>query len=193
MFIRIRKQKRLILLFIFFVVTIAEIDAQKIVVKNVNGNPVKRASVTVQVYYKALNYIFNADKEKLFTFVTDTTGVVELKGEFQNDNFEVKSISIKVEHEDYSEYSITTLDYSTDPKFRYNIYLTYKNNDVNIKTFPKEENNEIEIYTSAEIAKKLKVKEEDIINMIEKGKLKGKKISEKYFVSRNELIKYLDE
>lgn len=181
------------ILLLFVLISCANIiNAQKIVVKNISGKPVDKASVVVQVNYKATNYIFDADKEKLFSMITDTTGVVELKGEFQNGSYEVKSVAIKIKHTDYSDYNITTLDYSSDPKFSYNIYLTPQNRDVNIKTMPAFENNGIDIYSCDEVAKKLNLKVDDIIIMIEKGELKGKKIGEKYFVSGNELRKYLE-
>ena len=159
----------------------------------VNGKPVEKASVVVQVNYKAIDYIFNSDKEKLITAITDSTGVVELTGEFQKDTYEVKSIVIKIKHANYSDYNITTLDYSNDPKFSYNIYLTPKNKDVNITGMPSEDRNEIDVYSSAEVARRLKIKEDEIMNMIERGDLKGKKIGDKYFVSGNEIKKYLEE
>jgi excisionase family DNA binding protein len=185
------KNIQFLLLFFLFLAGIT--TAQKIKIKNVDGKPVEKASVVVQVNYKALDFIFNADKEKLFNVITDTSGVVELKGEFQKDNFEVKSLSIKIKHSDYSDYNVTTQDYSTDPKFSYDIYLTLKNKDLNPKSVPSEEKRDIDIYSSAEVAAKLKIKEEDIITMIEKGELKGKKIGEKYFISGNELKKYLEK
>ena len=180
-------------IFILFLNIAAVTYAQKINIKNVNGKPVEKASVVVQVNYKAIDYIFNSDKEKLITAITDSTGVVELTGEFQKDTYEVKSIVIKIKHANYSDYNITTLDYSNDPKFSYNIYLTPKNKDVNITGMPSEDRNEIDVYSSAEVARKLKVKEDEIINMIERGDLKGKKIGDKYFVSGNEIKKYLEE
>ncbi len=180
------------IIFLALIVCVNVVYAQKIIIKNINGNPVDKASVVVQVNYKATSYIFDADKEKLFSMITDTTGIVELKGEFQNGNYEVKSIAIKIKHTDYSDYNITTLDYSTDPKFSYNIYLTPKNRDVNIKSMPSFESNGIDIYSCDEVAKKLNLKADDIILMIEKGELKGKKIGDKYFISGNELRKYLE-
>jgi excisionase family DNA binding protein len=169
------------------------LKAQKINIRNVNGKRVEKASVVVQVNYKATDYIFHADKEKLFTAITDSTGIVELTGEFQRDDFEVKSLEIKIKHTDYSDYNIITLDYSNDPKYSYNVYLSPKNKDVNVKSLPGEGGNGLDVFSSAEVARKLKVKEEEIIAMIERGELRGKKIGDKYFVSGNEIKKYLEE
>ena len=168
--------------------------AQKISIKNTNNNPVAKASVIVHVKYKATGYIFNANKEKMFSFVTDTTGIVELKGEFQKENFIVQSMDFEIKHPDYYDYNNHTVDYSNDPKFGYNVYLTPRNKDINVVGMPSgNDRNELDIYTASEIAKKLHIKEEEIIKLIETCKLRGKKIGDKYFVSGSELRSYLDE
>lgn len=168
--------------------------AQKINVKNISGKPVEKASVIVLVKYRATDYILNNAKEKLISVITDSTGIVQLKGEFQKDNSEVESITVEIKHADYSDLNITTQDYSKDPKFNYSFYLTPKNKDVNITGMPgTNERNELDIYSAADIARKMNTKEEEIISLIENGKLKGKRIGSKYFVSGSELRKFLTE
>lgn len=167
--------------------------AQKIFIKNTEKKPVANTSVTVQVYYKANDYLINNKKEKLFSFVTDTSGVISFSGEFQKDNFSVDSLVIKVQHEKYKDYKLTTFEYYPDPKFIYNIYLVSKNNEVKILSMPSDERNELDIYTITEVARKLKVEEKDVLQLIETKKLKAKKIGNKLFVSGNDLRKYLEE
>ena len=167
--------------------------AQKIFIKNTEKKPVANTSVTVQVYYKANDYLINNKKEKLFSFVTDTSGTVNLSGEFQKENYKVDSVSFYVQHENYIDKKFVTYEYSKDPKFSYTIYLVNKRNDVKIVSMPSEDKNELDVFTSNEIAKKLKIEENDVIKLIETKKLKGKKIGQKYFISGNDLRKFLEE
>ena len=125
--------------------------------------------------------------------MTDTSGVISFSGEFQKDNFSVDSLVIKVQHEKYKDYKLTTFEYYPDLKFIYNIYLVSKSNEVKISSMPSDERNELDIYTTTEVARKLKVEEKDVMQLIETKKLKAKKIGNKFFVSGNDLRKYLEE
>lgn len=182
-----------ILFFNLFFISINYLFAQKISIKSIENKPIANASVIVQVYYKANDYLIRETKEKLFSFVTDTTGTFKLNGEFQNENFKVDSISIKIQHENYYERKFTTLDYSNDKNYVYTIYLVNKKNDVRIISFPKEEKNQLDIYNTNEIAKLLKIDEHDVIKLIESKKINAKKIGQKYFVSGNDIRKYLED
>lgn len=167
--------------------------AQKVYIKNIDKKPVANASVVVQVFYRATDYLIREPKEKLFTFVTDTSGTVSFSGEFQKETYKIDSVSISIQQENYLPQKVTTLDYSTDPKFSYIIYLVNKKNDVKIVSMPTEERNELDIYTTQEVSKKLNVDEKEVIKLIETKKLKAKKIGQKYFISGNDLRKYLEE
>lgn len=185
------KSKLLQIIFVIFIA--GNLYSQKIIINNTDKKSVPKASVTVQVYYKAIDYLINNKKEKLFLLLTDTTGTVSISGEFQKDNFKVDSIVIRVQHENYKEYKLTTTEYSLDPKFAYNIYITPNNNEIRISSMQSDERNELDIYSTNEVARKLKVDEKNVIELIETKKLKAKKIGSKYFVSGNVLRKYLEE
>ncbi|MDP2036851.1 MAG: helix-turn-helix domain-containing protein, partial [Ignavibacteria bacterium] len=107
-----------------------------------------------------------------------------------------ESVSIKVQHKDYEPFEVTTKEYSSSASFNYIVYLVPKNSKVNLSgkiISNRQEVNELDVYSSDEVAEKLKVKEADILDLIKKKKIKGKKIGEKYFISGDELRKYLDE
>jgi excisionase family DNA binding protein len=184
-------------IFLIHLLIISEvIFCQTILIRNPNKQPIKDASVSIQVKYNSSEFLLEKSKELFFTFITDTLGRVVVKGEFQKDNFQVESVTIKVQHKDFANYDVVTKDYSSQPSFTYTIYLVPKNNSIDLtgKLMTNElEVNELDVYSSQEIAEKLKVKEEDIISLIDKGKLRGKKIGDKYFVSGNDLRKYLEE
>ncbi|MCX7876055.1 MAG: helix-turn-helix domain-containing protein [Melioribacteraceae bacterium] len=170
-----------------------QVTAQKVFIKNVDKKSLPNASVIIQIYYKPVDYLIHETKEKLFSFVTDTSGTVNLSGEFQKENYKVDSVSFYVQHENYIDKKFVTYEYSKDPKFSYTIYLVNKRNDVKIVSMPSEDKNELDVFTSNEIAKKLKIEENDVIKLIETKKLKGKKIGQKYFISGNDLRKFLEE
>lgn len=170
--------------------------AQTIYIKDVNSKPIPKASVAVQIIYKSTEFLLEGSREKLFTAVTDTIGKLKLSGEYSKEEFSVESISIKVQHKEYETFEVTTKEYSNSPTFGYTVYLVPKNSKVNLSgkiISNRQEVNELEIYSVTEIAGKLNVKEEDLIELIMKKKLKGKKIGEKYFVSAEELRRFLDE
>ncbi len=190
---KINFNKMFILEIILAVLTFNQLVAQKIFIKDINKNPVANASVNVQVYYKAVDYLIRETKEIFFSFVTDTSGLISILGEFQKETFKVDSVSISIQHENYLQKKITTLDYSPDPKFNYTIYLVNKKEEMKIVNMQGEEKNELDIYTTFEISKKLKVDEKEVIKLIELKKIKAKKIGQKYFISGTELKKYLEE
>jgi hypothetical protein len=170
--------------------------AQTIWIKDINNKLVSKASVSVQVTYKANAFLLEDALEKLFTAVTDTLGKLKISGEYSKDEFTVESVSIKVQHKDYETFEVTTKEYSNSPTFNYVAYLVPKNSKVSLSgkiISNRQEVNELDVYSSAEIAEKLKIKEDEILTLIKKRKLKGKKIGDKYFVSGDELRKFLDE
>lgn len=170
--------------------------AQTIWIKDVNKRLVSKASVSVQVIYKDTRFLLEDAKEKFFTAVTDTLGKMMISGEYSKEEFSVESITIKVQHKDYDPFEVTTKEYSDSPSFSYIVYLVPKNSKVSLSgkiISNRQEVNELDVYSSDEVAEKLKVKEEDILDLIKKKKIKGKKIGEKYFISGDELRKYLDE
>lgn len=172
------------------------ICAQTIWIKDINNRLVSKASVSVQVLYKSTVYLLEDSKEELFTAVTDTLGKLKITGEYTKEEFSVESVSIKVQHKDYETFEVTTKEYSNSPTFNYIVYLVPKNSKVNLSgkiISNRQELNELDVYSSSEIAAKLNVKEEEILDLIKKKKIKGKKIGEKYFISGDELRKYLDE
>lgn len=173
--------------------TSSQIYAQKIFIRDINKKPVTDASVTVHVYYKAIDYLLHETKEKFFSFVTDTSGTFSLSGEFQKETYKVDSVSISVQHENYLPQKLTTLDYSTDSKFSYTIFLVHKKYEIKVVSMPGEEKNELDIYTTNEISKKLNIEEKELIKLIESKKIRAKKIGQKYFISGNDLRKYLEE
>lgn len=181
-----------LILLLFFLIS-NQVGAQKVFIKNVDRKSLPNASVIIQVFYKPVDYLIRDTKEKLFSFVTDTSGTVIIAGEFQKENYKVDSISFYIQHENYMDKKFVTYEYSKDPKFSYTIYLVNKKNDVKIVSMPSEEKNELDIYTTNEIARKLKIDENDVIKLIESKKLKGKKIGQKYFISGNDLRKFLEE
>ena len=170
--------------------------AQTIWIKDVNSRLVSKASVSVQVTYKETQFLLEEPKEKFFTAVTDTLGKLKISGEYSKEEFSVESVSIKVQHKDYEPFEVTTKEYSSSASFNYIVYLVPKNSKVNLSgkiISNRQEVNELDVYSSDEVAEKLKVKEADILDLIKKKKIKGKKIGEKYFISGDELRKYLDE
>jgi len=174
----------------------ASMFSQTIWIKDVNNKLVSKASVSVQVHYKSTEFLLEGRQEKLFTAVTDTLGKLKISGEYSKEEFSVETVSIKVQHKDYETFEVTTKEYSSSPTFNYIVYLVPKNSKVNISgkiISNRQEVNELDVYSSAEIAEKLRIKEDDILDLIKKKKLKGKKIGDKYFVSGKELRKYLDE
>lgn len=185
------------LTYIFFAVFFAgDLIAQTIWIKDVNSRLVSKASVSVQVTYKETQFLLEEPKEKFFTAVTDTLGKLKISGEYSKEEFFVESVSIKVQHKDYEPFEVTTKEYSSSPSFNYIVYLVPKNSKVNLSgkiISNRQELNELDVYSSDEVAEKLKVKEENILDLIKKKKIKGKKIGEKYFISGDELRKYLDE
>ncbi|MFA7419171.1 MAG: helix-turn-helix domain-containing protein [Melioribacteraceae bacterium] len=170
--------------------------SQTIWIKDVNNKLVSKASVSVQVTYKSTQFLLEGSLEKLFTAVTDTLGKMKISGEYSKEEFSVESVSIKVQHKDFEPFEVITKEYSNSPSFNYIVYLVPKNSKVNLSgkiIANRQEVNELDIYSSSEIADKLQIKEDDILNLIKKKKIKGKKIGDKYFVSGDELRKYLDE
>lgn len=167
--------------------------SQKIYIKNIDKKSIANASVVVQVYYHPIDYLIKDSREKLFSSVTDTSGVVLFSGEFQKETFKVDSVSITIQHENYLPKKVCTFDYSSDPKFSYTIYLVNKKEEMKIVSMPSEDRNELDIYTTYEISKKLNIDEKEVIKLIELKKLKAKKIGGKYFVTGNDLRKYLEE
>lgn len=170
--------------------------SQTIWIKDVNNRLVSKASVSVQVTYKSTQFLLEGSLEKLFTAVTDTLGKMKISGEYSKEEFSVESVSIKVQHKDFEPFEVITKEYSNSPSFNYIVYLVPKNSKVNLSgkiIANRQELNELDIYSSSEIADKLQIKEDDILNLIKKKKIKGKKIGDKYFVSGEELRKYLDE
>jgi excisionase family DNA binding protein len=172
------------------------VNAQIIFIKDVNSKPIPKASVSVQIIYKSTEFLLEGSQEKFFTAVTDTLGKLKLFGEYSKEEFLVESITIKVQHKEFETFEVTTKEYLKSPTFSYTIYLVPKNSKVNLSgkiISNRQEVNDLEIYSVSELASKLNVKEEDIVDLIKKKKLKGKKIGEKYFVSAEELRKFLDE
>ncbi len=170
--------------------------SQTIWIKDVNNKLVSKASISVQVTYKSTQFLLEGSLEKLFTAVTDTLGKMKISGEYSKEEFSVESVSIKVQHKDFEPFEVITKEYSNSPSFNYIVYLVPKNSKVNLSgkiIANRQEVNELDIYSSSEIADKLQIKEDDILNLIKKKKIKGKKIGEKYFVSGDELRKFLDE
>lgn len=170
--------------------------SQTIWIKDVNSRLVSKASVSVQVTYKETQFLLEEPKEKFFTAVTDTLGKLKISGEYSKEEFSVESVSIKVQHKDYEPFEVTTKEYLNSPSFNYIVYLVPKNSKVNLSgkiISNRQEVNELDVYSSEEVAEKLKIKEADILDLIKKKKIKGKKIGEKYFISGDELRKYLDE
>ncbi|MBI3125262.1 MAG: helix-turn-helix domain-containing protein, partial [Ignavibacteriales bacterium] len=85
---------------------------------------------------------------------------------------------------------------SSSPTFNYIVYLVPKNSKVNLSgkiIANRQELNELDVYSTEELAEKLKIKEDDVLDLIKKKKIRGKKIGDKYFISGDELRKYLDE
>ncbi|OGU77250.1 MAG: hypothetical protein A2499_11945 [Stygiobacter sp. RIFOXYC12_FULL_38_8] len=183
------------MIFLVIVVT-TNLFSQTIWIKDINKRLVSKASVSVQVIYKDTRFLLEDAKEKFFTAVTDTLGKMIISGEYGKEEFSVESITIKVQHKDYDPFEVITKEYSSSPTFNYIVYLVPKNSKVNLSgkiIANRQEMNELDIYSSSEIAEKLQIKEDDILNLIKKKKIKGKKIGDKYFVSGDELRKYLEE
>ncbi len=185
------------LTYILFAMFLAgNLFSQTIWIKDVNNRLISKASVSVQVTYKSTQFLLEGSLEKLFTAVTDTLGKVKISGEYSKEEFSVESISIKVQHKDFEPFEVITKEYSNSPTFNYIVYLVPKNSKVNLSgkiISNRQEVNELDIYSSDEVAEKLKIKEADILDLIKKKKIKGKKIGEKYFISGDELRKYLEE